>query len=127
MKPYHGVDFFRISHLLSEEERSVQTMVRRFVDRSFLPLIKEHHAAGTFPAEVIPEMGELGLLGPSVQGPGCHGLSYTVYGLICEELERGDSGLRSFASVQGSLVMWPISVYGTDAQKQRYLPKLATG
>jgi glutaryl-CoA dehydrogenase len=72
-------------------------------------------------------MGELGLLGPSVKGPGCSGLSYTIYGLICEELERGDSGLRSFASVQGSLVMWPISVYGTDDQRQRYLPGLASG
>ncbi|MBD3220551.1 acyl-CoA dehydrogenase [bacterium] len=127
MKPYQGVDFFKFSHLLGDEERSVQTMVRQFVERRFLPLVKEHHAAGTFPGELIGELGELGLLGPSVQGPGCSGLSYTTYGLICEELERGDSGLRSFASVQGSLVMWPISVYGTDAQKERYLPPLARG
>jgi len=127
MKPYQGVDFFKVSHLLSDDERSVQTMVRQFVDRSFLPLIKEHHEAGTFPAELVPELGELGLLGPSVQGPGCSGLSYTIYGLICEELERGDSGLRSFASVQGSLVMWPISVYGTDQQREKYLPELAKG
>ena len=127
MKPYQGVDFFKVSHLLGEDERSVQTMVRQFVDRSFLPLIKEHHEAGTFPAELIPELGEPGLLGPSVQGPGCSGLSYTIYGLICEELERGDSGLRSFASVQGSLVMWPISVYGSDQQREKYLPGLAKG
>ena len=127
MKPYQGVDFFKVSHLLSDDERSVQAMVRQFVDRSFLPLIKEHHAAGTFPAELIPELGELGLLGPSVKGPGCSGLSYTIYGLICEELERGDSGLRSFASVQGSLVMWPISVYGSDQQREKYLPGLAKG
>jgi len=127
MKPYQGVDFFKISHLLSEEERAVQTMARQFVDRSFLPLIKEHHAAGTFPTELVTELGELGMLGPSVKGPGCNGLSYTIYGLICEELERGDSGLRSFASVQGSLVMWPISAYGTEEQQAKYLPELAAG
>ncbi len=127
MKPYQGVDFFRTSRLLSDEERSVQSTVRQFVDRSFMPLVKEHHAAGTFPVEIIPEMAELGLLGPSVQGPGCSGLSYTLYGIICDELERGDSGLRSFASVQGSLVMWPISSYGTDEQRARYLPELAAG
>jgi glutaryl-CoA dehydrogenase len=127
MKPYQGVDFFETSRLLSDEERSVQAMVRQFVDRRFLPVIREHHAAGTFPVELIRELGDLGLLGPSVRGPGCSGLSYTIYGLICEELERGDSGLRSFASVQGSLVMWPISVYGTDQQRQRYLPELAAG
>jgi glutaryl-CoA dehydrogenase len=102
-------------------------MVRQFVDRRFLPVIREHHAAGTFPMSVVPELGELGLLGPAVRGPGCSGLSYTLYGIICEELERGDSGLRSFASVQGSLVMWPISVYGTDRQRQAYLPELAAG
>lgn len=127
MKPYQGVDFFRISHLLSDEERSVRDTVRRFVDRSFLPVIREHHAAGTFPTDIIGEMAELGLLGPSVKGPGCSGLSYTIYGLICEELERGDSGLRSFASVQGSLVMWPISAYGSEEQRQKYLPELAAG
>jgi glutaryl-CoA dehydrogenase len=127
MKPYQGVDFFRFSSQLSEDERSVQAMVRQFVERSFLPVIKEHHAAGTFPVDLIAELGELGLLGPAVKGPGCGGMSYTIYGLICEELERGDSGLRSFASVQGSLVMWPISVYGTDEQRERYLPKLARG
>ncbi len=127
MQPYQGVDFLQTSQLLGEEERSVQQMVRQFVERSFLPRLREHHAAGTFPTEVIGELGELGLLGPAVQGPGCGGLSYSLYGIICEELERGDSGLRSFASVQGSLVMWPISVYGTEAQQQRYLPDLARG
>jgi glutaryl-CoA dehydrogenase len=127
MQPYQGVDFFQVSRLLTAEERAVQATVRRFVDRSFLPRLKQHHADGTFPLEIVPELGELGLLGPSVQGPGCSGLSYTLYGVICEELERGDSGLRSFASVQGSLVMWPLSVYGTAEQQRRYLPELATG
>ncbi len=127
MKPYQGVDFYQASRLLSAEERAVQATVRAFVERSFLPLLRPHHAAGTFPGEVVPELAELGLLGPSVHGPGCSGLSYTIYGLICEELERGDSGLRSFASVQGSLVMWPISVYGSQEQRDRYLPELAAG
>jgi glutaryl-CoA dehydrogenase len=127
MKPYQGVDFLLTSRLLSSEERAIRTTVRQFVERRFLPLIKHHHDRGTFPREVVPEMGELGLLGPSVQKPDCDKLSYTIYGLICEELERGDSGLRSFASVQGSLVMWPISVYGSPEQQHKYLPELAAG
>ncbi len=122
-----GVDFYRFDGLLDDEERSVRALARRFVEDRFLPLLRDHHRAGTFPAELIPELGALGLLGPAVKGPGCAGLSYTVYGIICEELERGDSGLRSFASVQGSLVMWPIAAYGTDEQKERWLPDLAAG
>ncbi len=122
-----GVDFYRFDGLLDDEERSVRAVARRFVTERFLPLLRDHLRAGTFPAEVIPELGALGLLGPAVKGPGCLGLSYTVYGIICEELERGDSGLRSFASVQGSLVMWPIAAYGTDEQKERWLPELAAG
>jgi glutaryl-CoA dehydrogenase len=127
MRAYRGIDYYRLHESLSDEERSVRDTVRSFVDRSFLPLIAEHHAAGTFPREIIPELGALGLLGPSVAGPGCAGLSSTIYGLICEELERGDSGLRSFASVQGSLVMWPISTFGSEEQKVRWLPELASG
>ena len=127
MSSYTGVDFYRLDRNLSEEERSVRDTVRRFVDQKFLPGIRDHFREGTFPLELIPELGSLGLLGPAVQGPGCPGLSYTMYGLICEELERGDSGLRSFASVQGSLVMWPIATYGTDEQKQKWLPELAAG
>jgi glutaryl-CoA dehydrogenase len=122
-----GVDFYRFDGLLDDEERSVRALARRFVEDRFLPVLRDHHRAGTFPAELIPELGALGLLGPAVKGPGCAGLSYTVYGIICEELERGDSGLRSFASVQGSLVMWPIAAYGTDEQKERWLPDLAAG
>jgi glutaryl-CoA dehydrogenase len=127
MKPFPGIDFYHFGDQLSDEERSVQKTVRDFVTNSFLPTIRTHHAAGTFCSDLIGELGTLGLLGPSVSGPGCPGLSATVYGLICQELERGDSGLRSFASVQSSLVMWPISVYGSDEQRERYLPPLAAG
>jgi glutaryl-CoA dehydrogenase len=127
MIAYKGLDYYGLEDRLDDQERAVRDMVREFVQRRFLPMIKAHHAAGTFPMELALEMGELGLMGPSVKGPGCPGLSYTIYGLICQELERGDSGLRSFASVQGSLVMWPISVYGSDQQKERWLPELAAG
>jgi glutaryl-CoA dehydrogenase len=127
MAGYRGVDFYQLDRTLSDEERSVVQTVRRFVDDKFLPLVRDHFRAGTFPTELIPEMGGMGLLGSAVQGPGCPGMSATIYGLICRELERGDSGLRSFASVQGSLVMWPIATYGTDEQKQRWLPELAAG
>jgi glutaryl-CoA dehydrogenase len=127
MRPYAGVDYYRFETALSDEERAVRDLVRGFVETRFLPLIRDHHAAGTFPVELIPELGELGLLGANVHGPGCPGLSSTVYGLICQELERGDSGLRSFASVQGSLVMWPIATYGTAVQQARWLPELAAG
>ncbi len=127
MADYQGVDFYQFSRNLSDEERGVRDTVRQFVDRRFLPLVREHFKAGTFPVELIPELGSLGLLGSSVKEPGCPGLSGTMYGIICEELERGDSGLRSFASVQGSLVMWPIATYGTDEQKERWLPELAAG
>ncbi|MFN2370164.1 MAG: acyl-CoA dehydrogenase family protein, partial [Candidatus Krumholzibacteriia bacterium] len=122
-----GVDFYRFDQLLDDEERSVRAVARRFVAERFLPVLREHHRAGTFPLDLVPELGALGLLGPAIKGPGCAGLSYTVYGIICEELERGDSGLRSFASVQGSLVMWPIATYGSDEQKERWLPDLAAG
>jgi len=127
MAVYHGVDFYQFSRNLSDEERGVRDTVRQFVESRFMPLVREHFKAGTFPAELIPQLGSLGLLGSSIKGPGCPGLSSTMYGLICEELERGDSGLRSFCSVQGSLVMWPIANYGTEEQKERWLPDLAAG
>lgn len=127
MSGYRGVDFYQFDRCLGDEERSVRDTVRRFVDQSFLPGIRGHFRDGTFPLELIPRLGAMGVLGPSVKGPGCLGLSGVMYGLICQELERGDSGLRSFASVQGSLVMWPISVYGTDEQKEKWLPELAAG
>ncbi len=127
MSQYKGVDFYQFDRSLSEEERGVRETVRRFVDTRFLPDVRQHFRDGTFPGELSTEMGSLGLLGSAVKGPGCPDLSYTMYGLICEELERGDSGLRSFASVQGSLVMWPIATYGTEEQKQQWLPDLAAG
>jgi glutaryl-CoA dehydrogenase len=127
MADYQGVDFYKFSNYLSHEENGVRNTVRKFVDRRFLPLVRDHFKAGTFPNQIIPEMGSMGLLGSNIHGPGCPGLSATMYGLICEELERGDSGLRSFASVQGSLVMWPISNFGSQEQKERWLPQLAAG
>lgn len=120
-------DYYRLDATLSDEERAVRDSVRAFVDRSFLPRIRDFVREGVLPRELGLEMGELGLLGPSVKGPGCAGLAPTVYGLICQELERGDSGLRSFASVQGSLVMWPIATFGSEEQKRRWLPELAAG
>lgn len=127
MSQYKGVDYYQVDSLLSEDERMVRDTVREFVEEKFLPVVTEHYRNGTFPQEVIPQLGELGLLGPTIQGYDCAGLNSIAYGLICQELERGDSGLRSFASVQSSLVMFPIYAYGTEAQKQEWLPKLAAG
>ncbi|MBU1072352.1 acyl-CoA dehydrogenase family protein [bacterium] len=127
MQTFNGIDYYRFEEGFNDEERAVRDTVREFVSRRFLPLVRRHHEAGTFPMELVPEMAEMGLLGPSIHGPGCLGLSATIYGIICQELERGDSGLRSLASVQGSLVMWPIATYGSAAQKSRWLPELAAG
>jgi len=121
------VDFYRLDESLADEERAVRDVVRAFVNKDFLPVLRDHYRNGTFPLDLAPRLGELGLLGASVHGPSCPGLSHTIYGLICRELEAGDSGLRSFVSVQGSLVMWPIATYGSDEQKQRWLPELAAG
>ena len=125
---FDGVDFYDLASLLSEEERAVQSAVREWVDERFLTVINEHYLAGTFPTELIPEMGELGFLGANLpEAYGCAGLNNVAYGLIMQELERGDSGVRSFASVQGGLVMYPIHAFGSEEQKQRLLPKLASG
>jgi len=125
---FSGVDFLRLDELLSDEERMARDTVREFVSREFLPLIQEHiRKDGSFPMELVPRMGELGLFGTNLQGYGCPGMSNVAYGLAMQELERGDSGLRSFGSVQGSLVMYPIYTYGSDAQKDRWLPALAAG
>ncbi len=120
-------DLYNIDSQLSEEERMVRDTVRDFVRRQVLPIIGEHFEAGTFPRHLIPTIAELGLLGMHLEGYGCAGLSATCYGLACQELEYGDSGLRSFVSVQGSLAMFPIYAFGSDEQKQRWLPKMAKG
>jgi glutaryl-CoA dehydrogenase len=124
---FAGLDYYGIDELFTHEERLIRDTVRELVSTEIMPSIGKHWTAGTFPRELVPRFGELGLLGPSLTGYGCAGISPTAYGLICQELERGDSGIRSFASVQGSLVMYPIWAFGSEAQKQRYLPELAAG
>ena len=122
-----AIDFYDIRGLLSEEECQIQDATARFVDRRVLPVIADAFDEHRFPAELIPEVAELGLLGCNLEGYECAGLNHVSYGLICQELERGDSGLRSFVSVQGSLCMWPIYTYGSAEQKQRWLPAMAQG
>jgi glutaryl-CoA dehydrogenase len=122
-----ATDLYNIDHLLSEEERMVRDTVRKFVQERVLPIIGDHFEAGTFPRVLIPEIAELGLLGMHLEGYGCAGLSAVCYGLACQELEAGDSGLRSFVSVQGSLAMFPIWKFGSEEQKQRWLPQMARG
>jgi glutaryl-CoA dehydrogenase len=128
MAEFQGADFLLLDELLSEEELLARSSVREFVSREFLPRIQEHvRRDGSFPMELVPRMAELGLFGANLQGYGCAGMNNVAYGLVMQELERGDSGLRSFASVQGSLVMYPIHAFGSDAQKERWLPALASG
>jgi glutaryl-CoA dehydrogenase len=121
------VDFYRTDDLLTEEERLVRSTVGRFVDQRFLPVIAEHYERATFPMEIVPELAKLGVFGMHLHGYGAAGMSNVMYGLACQELERGDSGLRSFVSVQGSLCMFPIHRYGSEEQKQRWLPRMAAG
>jgi glutaryl-CoA dehydrogenase len=121
-------DFFNIDSQLSGEERAVRDSVRRFVDEKVLPIIGNAYVEGRFPKELIPEMAELGVLGANLpEEYGCAGLNNVAYGLIMQELERGDSGIRSFASVQGALAMYPIYAFGSEEQKKKYLPKMAAG
>ena len=127
MQRFAGVDFMEIDSLFSDEEIAVRDTIREFVSDKVIPIIEKHNREGTFPAHLIPEMGELGVYGANIQGYGCPGLNNVAYGLIMQELERGDSGLRSFVSVQGGLCMYPILAYGSDAQKNRYLPGMAKG
>ncbi len=122
-----ATDLYNLDYLLSEEERMVRDTVRKFVQERVLPIIGEHFEAGTFPRELIPAIADLGLLGMHLEGYGCAGLSAVSYGLACQELEAGDSGLRSFVSVQGSLAMFPIWAFGSVEQKQRWLPRMARG
>src|SRR5881275_2613727 len=122
-----ATDLYNVDHLFSEEERLVRDTVHKFVQEHVLPIIGDHFEAGTFPRELIPEVAALGLLGMHLDGYGCAGLNAVCYGLACQELEAGDSGLRSFVSVQGSLAMFPIFSFGSEEQKQRWLPRMARG
>jgi glutaryl-CoA dehydrogenase len=122
------LDFYNIDSLLSEEERAVRDSVRRFVDERVLPIIGKAYVDGRFPREVLPDMAELGVFGANLpEEYGCAGLSNVAYGLINQELERGDSGIRSFASVQSSLAMYPIYAFGSEEHKTKYLPRMASG
>ena len=128
MSEYRGVDYYLLDDLLTEEEIMVRDMTRDFVSEAVMPTIGEHYENATFPTDLIPRIGELGMLGANLpEEYGCAGLGPVAYGLINQELERGDSGLRSFVSMQGSLVMWPIFAYGSEEQKRRWLPDLAAG
>ncbi|HUC44085.1 MAG TPA: acyl-CoA dehydrogenase family protein [Candidatus Sulfotelmatobacter sp.] len=124
---FRGLDFARIDSLFTEEERMIRDSVREWVTGEVLPVIEHHFREGTFPEHLIPAIGSMGLLGANLHGYGCAGLGAVAYGLIMQELERGDSGLRSFVSVQGGLVMYPIHAFGSEAQKSRWLPILAKG
>jgi glutaryl-CoA dehydrogenase len=125
---FQGLDFLHLDELYGEEEILARDSVRAFVSKEFLPRIQQHvRQDGSFPLELVPRIAELGLFGANLTGYGCAGMSNVGYGLVMQELERGDSGLRSFASVQGGLVMYPIHSFGSDAQKERWLPELAAG
>jgi len=125
-KGVSSTDFMDVDSLLSEEEIMTRDAVRDWVEKRFLPVVNQHHRDETFPMELVPELAELGVFGANIQGYDCAGMNNVAYGLIMQELERGDSGLRSFVSVQGALVMYPIWAYGTEEQKNHYLPKLAS-
>src|SRR5271168_4133621 len=127
MPGFPGVDFLDIDSLLSDEEKLVRQSARQFVDQQILPIIGKHNREATFPMKLVPQIGELGFFGSNVTGDGCVGMSNVSYGLVMQELERGDSGLRSFVSVQGALVMYPIHSYGSPEQKEKWLPGLQSG
>jgi glutaryl-CoA dehydrogenase len=125
---FAGVDFYDVDSLLSEEERAVRDTVRSWVDEHLMPVIGDAYIKGEFPKHLIPGMAELGFFGANLpEEYGCAGLNNVAYGLIMQELERGDSGIRSFASVQGALVMYPIYAFGSEEQKKKWLPRLASG
>jgi glutaryl-CoA dehydrogenase len=127
MTKFPGVDYLLIDSQLNEQEKMVRQTARQFVDERVIPQIRDCFRDGRFPKELIGEMGRLGFFGANLEGYGCAGMSNVEYGLIMQELERGDSGVRSFASVQGALVMYPIYTYGTEEQKQKWLPRLQSG
>ena len=128
MSDFQGVDFLRIDELLSQDEQLARQSIREWVSHEFLPRIQEFvRQDGAFPMDLVPTIAELGLFGANLQGYGCAGMNNVAYGLVMQELERGDSGLRSFASVQGALCMYPIHRYGSPEQKQRWLPEMSAG
>ena len=126
MRRFDGFDFLGIEDHFSDEEKLVRDAVRTFVEREVVPIIGEHYERGTFPMELIRPLAELGVFGATIKGYGCAGINNVAYGLAMQELERGDSGFRSFASVQSSLVMYPIHAFGNDAQRDKWLPRLAS-
>jgi len=127
MPPFAGVDYLLIDSQFSEQEILVRHTARQFVDERVLPLVRDCYREGRFPVELIPELGRLGFLGANLEGFGCAGMNNVEYGLVMQEIERGDSGLRSFVSVQSALVMYPILTFGSEEQKQRWLPQLQSG
>src|SRR5256714_482432 len=127
MAGFAGVDFIDFDSQLTDEDKLVRQTARQFVDQEVIPIIEKHSREGTFPRHLVPQLGELGFFGASLHGYGCAGMSNVAYGLLTQELERGDSGLRSFVSVQSALVMYPIYAFGNEEQKQKWLPPLAKG
>jgi len=127
MQPFRGVDYLLVDSLFNEQELLVRQTARQFVEDRLVPVIRDCYRDSRFPSELIPELGRLGFLGANLEGYGCAGMSNVEYGLIMQELERGDSGLRSFVSVQGALVMFPIFTHGSEEQKQHWLPRLQSG
>ncbi len=128
MAKFQGVDYFDLDDVLEDDEILVRNTVREFVEDKVIPIIEKHNMESTFPKELIPIIGELGLIGSTLpEKYGCAGMNNVAYGLVMQELERGDSGIRSFASVQGALVMYPIYTFGTEEQREHWLPKLASG
>jgi len=127
MTKYAGVDFIDFDSQLNDEEKLVRQTAREFVENEIIPIIEKHSREATFPMHLVPQLGELGFFGASLQGYGCAGMSSVAYGLMTQELERGDSGIRSFVSVQSALVMYPIYAFGSDEQKSKWLPLLQQG
>ena len=127
MPTFEAVDFYHLDELLTADERRLRDAVRHWVQERFLPIVAQHYRDGTFPMELVPELAQLGVFGPAIKGHGCAGLGSVAAGLIMQELERGDSGLRTFASVQGSLAMMAIDLFGSEEQKSRWLPAMAQG
>ncbi|MGH9595042.1 MAG: acyl-CoA dehydrogenase family protein, partial [Bryobacteraceae bacterium] len=127
MPAFAGVDYLDFDSLLNDEELLTRRTARQFVEDEVIPVIQKHNREGTFPTNLVPQLGELGFFGANLEGYGCAGMSNVAYGLVMQELERGDSGLRSFVSVQSSLVMYPIYAYGSAEQKDKWLPRLQSG